>query len=120
MSYCDEIIQSETVFGKNTLTIISITDKYFAADQQTLLLLKKQTKVESFEIINIPMDGDQISPDFINQFLELLQDREKSFENMKLNYIDRKIPIGVFSKFFNRNVIELWQSLTSGNIPFIH
>jgi tetratricopeptide (TPR) repeat protein len=120
MSYGDEIIQSETVFGKNTLTIISITDKYFAADQQTLLLLKKQTKVESFEIINIPMDGDQISPDFINQFLELLQDREKSFENMKLNYIDRKIPIGVFSKFFNRNVIELWQSLTSGNTPFIH
>ncbi len=120
MGYDDEIIQSETVFGKNTLTIISITDKYFAADQQTLLLLKKQTKVESFEIINIPMDEDEISPHFINQFLELLQAREKSFEDMKLNYIDGKIPIGVFSNFFNRNVIELWQALTSGNTPFIH
>ena len=115
----NEIIQSES-FGKNTLTIISITDKYFAADQQTLLLLHKQPKVKGFEIVNVPMDGDEISPNFISQFLEMLQEREKSFEDMKLNYIDGKIPIGVFSKFFNRNVIELWQSLISGNTPFIH
>lgn len=116
----DEIIQTEDSFGRNALTIIAITDKYFAAGQQSFSLLENQLDIKGFRMFTVSMDGDNLSPDWVKQFIKGLQELEKNFEELKSHYISGKFPFGSFATFLNRNPIELWQILSFGVSPFIH
>ena len=116
----DEIIQTEDNFGCNALTIVAITDKYFAAGKQSFSLLENQLNLKGFRMFTVPMDGDNLSPDWVKQFIKGLQELEKNFEELKSHYISGIFPFGSFATFLNRNPIELWQILAFGVSPFIH
>ena len=52
----DEIIQTEDNFGCNALTIVAITDKYFAAGKQSFSLLENQLNLKGFRMFTVPME----------------------------------------------------------------
>jgi tetratricopeptide (TPR) repeat protein len=116
----DEIVQAENSFGRNSLRITAITDKYFAAGKQSFSVLENQTEINSFRMITVPMDGDNLSPDWVQQFIEGLQQHKKQFDQIKVGYVSGELPFGAVTVLLNRNPIELWQVLAFGAEPFIH
>ena len=116
----DEIIQAKDKFGCSSLKILAITDKYFAASKQSFSILENQTNTKNFRIIPITMDGDDVSPSWVDQFIDGLQEFQDNFERIKAEYISGKFPLGSVAILNNRNLIETWQNLTFGENPFIH
>jgi tetratricopeptide (TPR) repeat protein len=116
----DEVVIAEDSFGRNTLKILAIQDKYFAAGKQSFDLLDKLPNIKGFRTVRIPMNGDEISPDWIQQFIEMLQERENDFNRLFQGYQEGRLPFGLFAVGINRSPLELWQILISRNNPYIH
>ena len=116
----DEIVQADDQFGRNSLNILAITDKYFAAGKQSFSVLENQPNIKNFRMVAIPMDGDQPSDDWIQQFIEGLQKLQNRFNSIKSKYISGEFPFGAFAILVNRNPIELWQILAFESSSFIH
>ena len=115
----DEIVFKEDHFGKHFLKIVAITDKYFAAGKQSLSILEKQPD-ENFRILTVPMDGDNISDDWVKQLLAGLQQQQNQFDDVKAKYTEGGILFGTFANLVKLNPIELWQILAFGPSSFIH
>jgi tetratricopeptide (TPR) repeat protein len=116
----EEVPQVEDSFGHSTLKILAITDKYCAAGKQSFSILENHPDVKSFRMIAVPMDGDNPSPDWVQKFIEELQQHQNYFERIKAEYISGKFPFGAVAVLINRNPIELWQTLAFGSDSFIH
>jgi len=116
----DEILQAEDSFGRNALKIAAITDKYYAAREQSFPVLRNQPDIKNFRMVVMPMDGDNLSSDWVQQFIKGLQQYQDYFEHIKSDYVSGKIPFGAVAALENRNPIELWQILAFGATPFIH
>jgi tetratricopeptide (TPR) repeat protein len=116
----DEVVLAEDSFGRKTLKIIAITDKYFAAGKQSFSILDKQPEIKDFRSFRVPMDGDEISPVWMQQFMDMLQKIDKNFNSLKKAYQAGEIPFGLFAVGINRSPIELMQMLTFRNEPYIH
>jgi len=119
-NFGDEIIQTEDSFGRNAKRIAAITDKYCAAGKQSFSVLENYTDIKSFRMVAIPMDGDKLSDNWVQQFIEGLQRHQDHFDLIKSEYIAGKFPFGAVAVLVNRNPIELWQVLAFGSAPFIH
>ncbi|OUC14796.1 MAG: hypothetical protein B0A82_10750 [Alkalinema sp. CACIAM 70d] len=116
----DEIVQAEDSFGRNFLRIEAITDKYFAAGKQSSSVLENHTDINNFRMITVPMEDDDLSSDWVQQFIEGLQQHKKQFDQIKVGYVSGEIPFGTVAVLLNRNPIELWQILAFETAPFIH
>jgi tetratricopeptide (TPR) repeat protein len=116
----DEVLIAEDNFGKNSFKIIAITDKYFAAAKLSHPLLETQTNVEDFRMLTIPMDGEQISGQWIQDLITSSQQRQDYFNNIKSLYTSGRVPIGTVAKMLHRNLIETWGYLSSESISYIH
>lgn len=116
----DEIVQAEDSFGRNFLRIAAITDKYCAAGKQSFSVLENHTDIKSFRMVNVPMNGKNLSSDWVQQFIEGLRRHQDHFDLIKSEYIAGKFPFGAVAVLVNRNPIELWQILAFGTAPFIH
>jgi tetratricopeptide (TPR) repeat protein/nucleoside phosphorylase len=116
----DEVLIAEDNFGKNYFKIVAITDKYFAAAKLSHPLLETQTNVEDFRMLTIPMEGDQISEKWIQNFITLSQERQDYFSDIKSLYTSGRVPLGTVAKLIHRNIIETWGYLSSGSTPCIH
>jgi len=116
----DEILQAEDNFGRNVIKVLAITDKYFAAGKQSFSVLENQPDIKSFRMVAIPQEDDNLSSDWVQQFIKGLQQYQDYFERIKSDYISGKIPFGAVAALENRNPIELWQILAFGTTPFIH
>ncbi|MBE9117313.1 hypothetical protein IQ249_15545 [Lusitaniella coriacea LEGE 07157] len=116
----EEVIQAEDTFGRNALKILAITDKYFAASKQSFSVLENQPDLKGFRMVDIPMDGDKISSEWLHQFLEGIQKLQDRFNTLKSEYISGKFPLGTVAILQHRNPIELWKTLALGSSPFIH
>lgn len=116
----DKIIQAEDSFGRNALQIAAITDKYCAAGKQSFSVLENQTNIKSFRIVAVPMDGENLSSNWVEKFIEGLQQHQDYFERIKIEYVSGKFPFGAVAVLTNRNPIELWQILAFGSDSFIH
>jgi len=116
----EEIFQTEDNFGNNALRILAVTDKFFAAGKQSFSVLENQPKFENFRMVSIPMDGENPSNDWVQEFIKGLQNHNIKFEKIKADYISGKFPFGAVAILMNRNPIEVWQFLALGASPFIH
>lgn len=116
----DEIVIAEDNFGRNTLKILAIVDKYFAAGKQNFDLLDKLPNIKAFRTVTVPMNGDEISSDWIQQFIEMLQDIENNFNRLYQGYQEKKIPFGSFAVALNRSPLQLWYGLILRNDNYIH
>jgi tetratricopeptide (TPR) repeat protein len=116
----DEVVIAEDNFGRKTLKIIAITDKYFAAGKQSFSILDKLPEIKDFRSFRVPMDGDEISPIWMQQFMDMLQNIDNNFNSLKKAYQAGEIPFGLFAVGINRSPIELMQMLTFRNEPYIH
>ncbi|MGB7314218.1 MAG: hypothetical protein WA939_14905, partial [Nodosilinea sp.] len=115
-----EIIQAEDSFGRNSLCISAVTDKYFAAGKQSFSVLENHTDIKSFRMVAVPMDGENLADGWVQKFIEGLQQYQDHFDLIKSEYIVGKFPFGAVAVLVNRNPIELWQILAFGTAPFIH
>jgi tetratricopeptide (TPR) repeat protein len=116
----EEILQAEDIFGRNTLRILAITDKYCAAGKLSLPILENQPDIKNFRILAIPMEGDNLSPDWIQQFIEGLEQHKEHFERIKAGYVSGDLPFGATAILWNRNPIETWHILAFDPNPFVH
>jgi len=116
----DEIIHAEDQFGRDTLKITAITDKYCAAVQLSLSVLQKYPNLKNFRMVTLPMEGDNLYSDWVQQFIEVLQRYKEDFDLFKSDYTSGKIPFGTVAVLSNRHPIEIWQCLGFGSDPFIH
>jgi hypothetical protein len=114
------IVLADDNFGKNSFKIIAIVDKYSAASKLSHTILETQTNVENFRMLNIPMDGDKISEEWIQDFIKLSQERQNFFTKIKSFYTSGQAPIGIVSQQIHRNLIETWYYLSLGSSPYIH
>lgn len=115
----DSVIQAEDSFGRNVLQIVAITDKYCAAGKQSFAVLENQTNIKNFRMLAVPMDGADLSSNWVQEFLEGLQKLQDRFERIKAEYISGKFPFGAVAVLVNRNPVELWQVLAFGSDSFI-
>ncbi len=116
----DKVVIAEDHFGRKTLTIIAIVDKYLAAGKQSLDLLDKYPNIKGFRTGTIPMNGDEISSDWMQQFMEMLQEHEDDFNRLYQGYKEGQLPFGLFAIGISSSPLELWQTLISRNDPCIH
>lgn len=116
----EEVVLVENNFGRNTLRILAITDKYCAAGQQSFSVLENQTNIKGFMMVPVPMEGDSLSSNWVQQFIEGLKQHQEDFNLIKSEYVSGKVPFGAVAILVNRNPIELWQILAFGESPFIH
>ncbi|MGM3305141.1 PIN domain-containing protein [Anabaena sp. WFMT] len=116
----DEIVLENDGFGRKSRKILAIEDKYFAAGKQSFDLLDKLPDIKGFRTVNVPMKGDEISSEWIQQLTEMLQHRKEHSERFKNGYEEGKIPFGLFAIGINRSPIELWINLISRNDHYIH
>jgi tetratricopeptide (TPR) repeat protein len=116
----EEIILAEDGFGRNALKIVAITDKYCAAGKQSLSVLENQPDLQDFRILRIPMDGDNFFPEFIQNFIEGLEQHKKHFDRIKADYVSGNLPFSATAVLWNRNPIETWHLLAFGPNPFFH
>ncbi|MEG4814901.1 PIN domain-containing protein [Microcoleus sp. K5-D4] len=116
----EEVVLVEDNFGRNTLRILAITDKYCAAGKQSFSVLENQTNIKGFRIVPVPMEGDSPSSNWVQQFIEGLKQHQEDFNLIKSEYVSGKLPFGAVAILVNRNPIELWQILAFGSSPFIH
>jgi tetratricopeptide (TPR) repeat protein len=116
----EEVVLVEDNFGRNTLRILAITDKYCAAGQQSFSVLENQANIKGFRIVPVTMEGDSPSSTCVQQFIEGLKQHQENFNLIKSEYVSGKLPLGAVAILINRNPIELWQILAFGESPFIH
>jgi tetratricopeptide (TPR) repeat protein len=116
----EEVVLVEDNFGRNTLRILAITDKYCAAGKQSFSVLENQTNIKGFRMVPVPMEGDSPSSNWVQQFMEGLKQHQEDFNLIKSEYVSGKLPFGAVAILVNRNPIELWQILAFGASPFIH
>lgn len=116
----EEVVLVEDNFGRNTLRILAITDKYCAAGKQSFSVLENQTNIKGFRMVPVPMEGDSLSSNWVQQFIEGLKQHQEDFNLIKSEYVSGKFPFGTVAILVNRNPIELWQILAFGSSPFIH
>ena len=89
----DEISQIEDSFGRNMKRIVAITDKYCAAGKQSFSVLENHTDIKSFRMVAVPMDGENLSNDWVQRFIEGLQRHQDHFDLIKSEYMTGKFPL---------------------------
>ncbi|NEZ64367.1 hypothetical protein D0962_16475 [Leptolyngbyaceae cyanobacterium CCMR0082] len=116
----EEIIQAEDSFGKNALRIGAITNKYFAAGKQSFEVLENQPSIKDFRAIAVPTRDNEISPDWVQQFIEGIKQHQKHYDQAKALYTSEKVPLGSVAILLNQNPIKVWQTFALGAHPHIH
>lgn len=116
----DEVVIAEDNFGRKTLKIVAIVDKYFAAGKQSFSLLDRYPDIKGFRSVSAPMNENDISSDWMQKFMELLQESEDNFNRLYQGYKEGQIPFGLFANARSRSPLELWQILVSKEETYIH
>ncbi|WP_353933027.1 hypothetical protein WJM97_10785 [Okeanomitos corallinicola TIOX110] len=121
-TFGDEVVIAEDNFGfgRSTRKVLAIVDKYFAAGKQSFDLLNNFPNIKGFYTFSVPMNGDEISSEWIQQLIEMLQDRENNFNRLYQGYQEKKIPFGSFAVALNRSPLQLWYGLIFRNDTYIH
>jgi tetratricopeptide (TPR) repeat protein len=117
----DKIILAEDLLGQKTITIVAITNKYFAAGKQSLELLEKLPNIKGFRSGRVPMSEESgIEPEWLQRFDEMLKKREEDFNTHKSCYRRGDIPFGTLAILTNENPVKLWGYLVGGTDPYVH
>ncbi len=116
-----DLVENNLGFDKNQLTVVGITDKYFAAHKLSFDIVEKHPGIKDFWIVRVSTDDNsETEPEWIKRFDEMLQNRVDDFQNVKSSYRNGKFPFGAFAHLVNKSPIELWMILISGTEPYLN
>ena len=115
-----EIILTEDCFGKNSLQIITIVEKYCAASNLSDLIAESSSD-DNFRKFHIPTEKGESFDLWIRNLIDSVGERKNRIESIKSLYTSGKLPIGSVAQLFHCDLLRTWGTLCSeGDFPFIH
>jgi tetratricopeptide (TPR) repeat protein len=115
-----EIILTEDCFGKNSLQIIAIADKYCAACNLSNLTVESSSD-DNFRKFQVPSEKGESFDLWIRNLIDSVGERKNRIESIKSLYTSGKLPIGSVAQLFHCDLLKTWGTLSSeGDSPFIH
>lgn len=99
--------------GEKTQTIVRITDKYFAAKEQTIKICHNSEEVEGFYQLEVASNEEfNEESELFKTYNKVVQSNESHFKELYSHYYNKKITFGTLAKITNnKNPIELWLNL---------